>query len=75
MDWELYEAEKLLDWMLPRQRRLLRTLVRAQELNAMQLRRSARQRLRNGGVRDKAGGEVQGISRRTSSRWSGTCRR
>jgi|EndMetStandDraft_9_1072997.scaffolds.fasta_scaffold07181_3 hypothetical protein len=58
MDWELYEAEKLLDWMLPRQRRLLRTLVRAQELNAMQLRRSARQRLRNGGVRDKAGGEA-----------------
>jgi hypothetical protein len=55
-DWELIEAEKLLRWMLPRQRRMLRTLLRAQELNALQLRQSARRRLRGkSGAPDKAG--------------------
>jgi hypothetical protein len=55
-DWELMYAERLLKWMLPRQRRMLRTLIRAQELNVLQLRRSARQRMRGKiGVRDKAG--------------------
>jgi hypothetical protein len=54
-EWQLFRADELLNWMLPRQRRMLRTLIRAQELNALQLRRSARRRLRGRGhVSDKA---------------------
>jgi hypothetical protein len=58
-EWDLMRAEQLLAWMLPRQRRMLRTLMRAQELNVMQLRRTARQRMRGKvGMRDKAGAEA-----------------
>ena len=49
-EWQLFRADQLLNWMLPRQRRMLRTLIRAQELNTLRLRRSARRRLRG---RDK----------------------
>jgi len=57
-EWQLFRADQLLNWMLPRQRRMLRTLIRAQELNTLRLRRSARRRLRGrDDVSDK--GDVQ----------------